>query len=39
MNFFITIIIIIIGLISHESIREPSQLPNKNSLEELSACF
>jgi hypothetical protein len=33
MNFFVTIIII--GLISHESIGEPSQLPNKNSLEEL----
>jgi hypothetical protein len=36
MNFFITIIIIIIiGLISYESIRKPSQLPNKNSLKEL----
>jgi hypothetical protein len=33
MNFFVTIIIIC--LISHESIGEPSQLPNKNSLEEL----
>jgi hypothetical protein len=33
MNFFITIIIIIIiGLIWYESIGEPSQLPNKKTL-------
>jgi hypothetical protein len=37
MNFFITIIII--GLISCESIGESSQLSNKNSLEEALACL